>query len=64
MTNKILRLPEVETKTGRKRSSIYADVAAGLFPAPIKLGSRAVGWLESDCDNWIEEKITASREDS
>lgn len=61
MTDKILRLPEVENKIGRKRSSIYADIGAGTFPAPINLGARAVGWLESEVNQWIETKIAASR---
>lgn len=63
MTHEILRLPEVIKITGRSRSSIYADIAEGAFPAPIGLGARAVGWLKSDVNFWIEEKITASKGD-
>ena len=33
---RILRLPEVERRTGRARSSIYRDVDRGLFPRPVK----------------------------
>lgn len=61
MNDVILRLPEVENKTGRKRSSIYADIAEGNFPAPISLGARAVGWLESDINQWIEDRIRVTR---
>jgi prophage regulatory protein len=25
----------------------------GKFPEPVSLGLRAVGWLESDIDDWI-----------
>ena len=61
MSDTILRLPEVENKTGRKRSSIYADISEGKFPAPINLGARAVGWLESEINQWIDEKISTRK---
>ncbi|MBM7074489.1 AlpA family transcriptional regulator [Shewanella sp. 202IG2-18] len=53
---KILRLPEVKTKTGIARSTIYKLIAVGDFPAPVSLGARAVGWLESDVNQWIASR--------
>ena len=44
MTYTILRLPNIKTSTGLSRSTIYLRVAQGLFPKPISLGGRAVGW--------------------
>ncbi|MDA1101496.1 MAG: AlpA family phage regulatory protein [Proteobacteria bacterium] len=38
------RAPKVCSDTGRGRSSLYSDVNAGLFPPPIKIGSRASAW--------------------
>lgn len=61
MTQKIIRRREVQTKTGKSRSSMYADISRGNFPKPIKIGSRAVGWLESDVDAWIESRVAESR---
>ena len=58
---RILRLPRVQARTGLSRSSIYVRVANGSFPQPIRLGARAVGWLESEVDTWIREQIAASR---
>jgi len=58
MTNKILRLPEVKQQTGLSRSSIYLRISQGLFPSPIPLGGRAVGWLESEIDEWIATRIS------
>ena len=60
MTNlnpSILRLPAVLTRTGLSRSSIYAAIAAGTFPKPVKLSSRAVGFLTSEVDAWITARI-------
>jgi len=61
MSNSILRLPLVKTRTGLSRSSIYLAAAEGKFPKPVRLGVRAVGWLESEVDAWLSARITASR---
>ncbi|OZY59764.1 transcriptional regulator [Pseudomonas lundensis] len=51
---RFLRLPEVELLVGKKRSTIYRDIAAGKFPAPYDLGSsRSVGWLSTEISAWI-----------
>jgi prophage regulatory protein len=61
MSVSVLRLPQVKTKVGLSRSSIYAAVAGKTFPAPIRLGARAVGWLESELDAWLANQIERSR---
>jgi len=61
MSNVILRLPTVKTRTGLSRSTIYLRVAAGNFPKPISLGARAVGWLDSEIDAWLANQIELSR---
>ena len=61
MSNKILRLPQVKAQTGLSRSTIYARVNQGTFPAALNLGPNTVGWLEADIQNWIEQQIRASR---
>jgi prophage regulatory protein len=60
MTERILRRPEVELRTGLGRSAIYLAISEGKFPRPIKLGERAVGWPESIINKWIETKIKKS----
>ena len=57
----IIRLRQVKARTGRCRSSIYADIREGKFPAPIHIGARAVGWLESEINAWIESRISVRR---
>jgi prophage regulatory protein len=61
MANFILRLPAVKTRTGLSRSSIYVWIAQGKFPQPISLGARAVGWLESEVDEWVAHRVAESR---
>ena len=56
-----LRLPRVKQRTGISRSSLYAKIQRGEFPAPVNLGARAVGWVESEVDRWIADRIAASR---
>lgn len=57
MNYKILRLPEVKRVTGLSRSSIYQKISDGEFPKQINLGTKSVGWIESDIQNWIADKI-------
>lgn len=59
MGNRILKLPEVIERTGLSKSSIYAYKKEGLFPKPINLGPRSVGWIEQDIVGWIEAKRRA-----
>jgi prophage regulatory protein len=58
---RILRRKKVEIKTGISRSSIYDGIKRGTFPKPIQLGQQSVGWLESEIDAWLRERIAASR---
>lgn len=59
MSHSILRLPQVKIRTGLSRSSIYAAIKHGTFPAPILLGQRSVGWLDSTINHWIDTRIAA-----
>jgi prophage regulatory protein len=61
MSHVILRLPQVIKRTGLSRSSIYLRMTNDEFPGSVSLGGRAVGWLESDVDEWIVEKIEQGR---
>ncbi len=61
MAHSILRLPAVRASTGLSRSTIYLRVSQGTFPRPVRLGGRAVGWLEEEIQSWLAERIAASR---
>ena len=58
---RFLRLPEVMARTGLSRSTIYVRLEQGCFPRPVSLGSRAVGWVEAEVDEWMRERIVESR---
>ncbi len=60
---RILRLKEVCKATGLGRSFIYQLQAENRFPHSIKIGERAVGWLEDEVRKWVTEKIFDSRPD-
>ncbi|MDP1573601.1 MAG: AlpA family transcriptional regulator [Coxiellaceae bacterium] len=61
MHQTILRLPTVKNRTGLSRSSIYLKISEGEFPRQIKIGTRQSGWIESEIDEWIEQRINESR---
>jgi len=61
---RILKLNDVKQKTGLGRSSIYKCMAENRFPKQLKLGLRGVGWLESDVEQWIADKVQAARQDA
>ncbi len=58
---KIIRLPDVKDLTGLSRSTIYMRMAEKSFPSSISLGPRAVGWIEREIEEWVESRISLSR---
>ncbi|EIU5573147.1 TPA: AlpA family transcriptional regulator [Pseudomonas aeruginosa] len=54
---RIMRLPEVITATGYKRSSIYLFMDRGEFPKCHRIGPRAVGWDSLEIEAWIRSKL-------
>ena len=61
MATAILRLPTVKARTGLSRSTIYLRISEGRFPKPVSLGGRAVGWIEQEITEWLNQQIEASR---
>ena len=64
MSQQILKLSEVKLISGLSASSVYRGAANGTFPKPIKLSERSSGWIKSEIDQWLKERIEASRNDS
>lgn len=55
----LLRLPDVARLTGLRRSSIYALVARGQFPRPVKLTRVASAWRSDELAAWIASRPRA-----
>lgn len=53
MNERFLRLPEVIALTGLSRATIYRYADDGLFPRPVKLTKRAVGWKSNEVQTWL-----------
>jgi len=58
--DRLLRLADVKHMTGLGRSSIYAAIQAGTFPAAVNLTAHAVAWRESEIDAWITQRPAAA----
>ena len=54
---RLIRFPEVMNRTGYGKAWIYRLINEGLFPQPIKIGSRAIAFVESEVDEWISQRI-------
>lgn len=54
---RLLRLPEVESRVGMKRSTIYRRIQAGEFPSPRKLAVNVSVWPESEIDQWVKQVL-------
>ena len=53
----LLRLPSVLKTTGLSKTEIYRRIKLGTFPAPLKLGARAVAWSSTSIENWVHSLI-------
>ncbi|TYL44052.1 AlpA family transcriptional regulator [Dickeya sp. ws52] len=60
-SKRMLRIPEICHKTGFSKAWIYKLIAQGRFPHPVKIGSRSVAFIESEIDDWINQRIAESR---
>ncbi len=55
--SRFLRLADVKEKIGLSRATIYRFMECGTFPKPVRLGARAIGFLDSDIDAWIASRV-------
>lgn len=59
--HRILRRPDVEAKTGFKRSHIYNLMKAGKFPQCRRIGTRAVGWDSLEIEQWVQDRLSVRK---
>ena len=58
----LLRIREVERRTGLSVSEIYTRMKAGTFPRSVPIGRRAVGWVAEEIEQYLVERIAAARD--
>ena len=63
MTYKILRLPAVKSDSGYSRSTIYLRISQGLWPSPVSLGARSVGWPAYEVASMNAARIAGKSDD-
>ena len=57
-SERLLRLPQVLALVGVGRSTLYAMVSRGDFPAQVRIGRRSVGWRRWQVYDWIRSRPT------
>lgn len=58
---RLIRVPEVLSRVGFSRTTLYERIKEGSFPDRVKIGLRSVAFVESEIDAWIEKVIAESR---
>ncbi|MFP2561133.1 helix-turn-helix transcriptional regulator [Enterobacter ludwigii] len=63
MSKSLVRISEVIRRTGYSKAWIYRLMSQGKFPSSVKIGSRAIAFVESEVDEWINQRIEESRKE-
>jgi prophage regulatory protein len=61
---KLVPFEDLRTKFGvpYTRRHIYNLEAAKKFPMRVPIGENRVAWVESEVQDWVEQKISTSRQ--
>ena len=59
LPEQLLRITNVQARTGLSRASVWRLVRDATFPAPVRIGRRAVAWLDTEIDSWIADCVKA-----
>jgi len=62
MSQSLIRFSEAQRRTCYSKAWIYRLMSEEKFPTSIKMGSRAIAFVESEIDAWIEQRISESRQ--
>lgn len=61
MSKVLIKMPETMRRTALGKAWIYKLISQGRFPQPVKIGTRAIAFIESEIDEWINQRIAESR---
>lgn len=56
VTERVIRKPELMARIGLSDASIWRMERRGTFPKRIQLGGNSVGWLQSEIDQWLQDR--------
>ncbi|WP_261426833.1 helix-turn-helix transcriptional regulator [Serratia marcescens] len=59
----LIRLPEVQRRTGYSKAWIYRLISQKRFPSAVKVGTRSIAFVESEVNDWINLRISESRKE-
>ena len=51
--SRLIRLPEVMSRVGLRRSAIYYRMNEGTFPRSRSLGAKCAVWVEAEIEEWV-----------
>lgn len=57
----LISAKEVLRRVQRSKAWLYKQLSKNTFPRPVKIGTRAISFVESEVDLWIQKQISASR---
>jgi prophage regulatory protein len=60
----LIRLSEVQRRTGYSKAWLYRLMSQGKFPTSVKIGARSIAFVESEIDEWIGQRIAESRREA
>ncbi|MCB5301765.1 helix-turn-helix transcriptional regulator [Yersinia bercovieri] len=63
MSQSLIRLSEVQRRTGYSKAWLYRLISQKRFPQSIKIGTRSIAFVESEIDEWINQRIAESRKE-
>jgi prophage regulatory protein len=55
--DRFLRVSEVMAKVGLAETALYSLMQKGMFPRPVKIGTRALRWSERELDQWMQARM-------
>ena len=61
LTYRLITMKEVERTVSLKKSAIYKLMHKGVFPKPIRIGSRAVRWRSDELEHYLETRVRAGQ---
>jgi len=61
MKERLIRIRDVMERTGLSRTVLYRKIQHNDFPQPVRITIRCVGWLESEINAWVNQRIEGSR---